>query len=112
MAGSSEQSAQGASSAPDFALISVKRRLSQYAKCADNLRDEYTSFLCMMQAQGMGGIPLKYNGMFDVIGKTLKHEGIRGMYKGLCPNLMKIAPAAGISWFVFEESKRFLNATP
>lgn len=60
----------------------------------------------------MGGAPLKYNGMFDVIRKTVKHEGIRGMYKGLTPNLMKIAPAAGISWFVFEESKRFLNATP
>lgn len=64
----------------------------------------------MLQAQGMGGAPLKYNGMFDVIRKTVQHEGIRGMYKGLAPNLMKIAPAAGISWFVFEESKRFLNA--
>ncbi len=48
--------------------------------------------------------------MFDVIRKTLELEGIRGMYKGLTPNLMKIAPAAGISWFVFEESKRILQA--
>lgn len=53
---------------------------------------------------------MKYNGMFDVIRKTLELEGIRGMYKGLTPNLMKIAPAAGISWFVFEESKRILQA--
>ena len=65
-----------------------------------------------MQAQGVGGAPLKYNGMFDVVRKTLKYEGVRGMYKGLVPNLMKIAPAAGISWFVFEESKRILHATP
>lgn len=63
-----------------------------------------------LQAQGMGGVPLKYNGMFDVVRKTLELEGIRGMYKGLTPNLMKIAPAAGISWFVFEESKRILQA--
>ena len=63
-----------------------------------------------MQAQGMGGVPLKYTGMFDVIRKTVQHEGIQGMYKGLTPNLMKIAPAAGISWFVFEESKRILHA--
>lgn len=63
-----------------------------------------------LQAQGMGGVPLKYNGMFDVIKKTVELEGIQGMYKGLTPNLMKIAPAAGISWFVFEESKRILQA--
>ncbi|KAL3162702.1 hypothetical protein ABBQ38_008743 [Trebouxia sp. C0009 RCD-2024] len=63
-----------------------------------------------LQAQGMGGAPLKYTGMFDVVRKTLQHEGVRGMYKGLTPNLMKIAPAAGISWFVFEESKRILHA--
>jgi solute carrier family 25 phosphate transporter 23/24/25/41 len=67
-------------------------------------------FTLLLQAQGMGGVPLKYNGMFDVIRKTLELEGIRGMYKGLTPNLMKIAPAAGISWFVFEESKRILQA--
>ena len=63
-----------------------------------------------MQAQGIGGAPLKYTGMFDVIRKTIALEGVRGMYKGLTPNLMKIAPAAGISWFVFEESKRILQA--
>lgn len=63
-----------------------------------------------LQAQGMGGVPLQYSGMFDVIKKTLELEGIKGMYKGLTPNLMKIAPAAGISWFVFEESKRILQA--
>lgn len=63
-----------------------------------------------VQAQGMGGVPLKYTGMFDVVGKTLQNEGVRGLYKGLTPNLMKIAPAAGISWFVYEESKRILHA--
>lgn len=63
-----------------------------------------------VQAQGMGGVPLKYNGMFDVVRKTLQNEGVRGLYKGLVPNLMKIAPAAGISWFVYEESKRILHA--
>ena len=70
----------------------------------------FLSFILLLQAQGMGGVPLRYNGMFDVIRKTLELEGIRGMYKGLTPNLMKIAPAAGISWFVFEESKRILQA--
>ncbi|KAF8065954.1 Slc25a24 [Scenedesmus sp. PABB004] len=29
---------------------------------------------------------------------TLVHEGVKGFYKGLLPNLIKLAPAAGISW--------------
>ena len=39
-------------------------------------------------------------------------EGVRGLYKGLAPNLAKMAPAAGISWFVFEEVKRGLGLDP
>lgn len=29
--------------------------------------------------------------------------------QGLLPNLIKLAPAAGISWYVFEETKIFLG---
>lgn len=63
--------------------------------------------------------------MTDVIRQTIKHEGVRGLYKvstramlmstngilpqGVLPNMMKLAPAAGVSWFVFEEVKMFLG---
>lgn len=30
------------------------------------------------------------------------HAGVRGLYKGLLPDMAKIAPAAAISWTVFE----------
>ncbi len=30
------------------------------------------------------------------------HTGLRGLYKGLGPDMAKIAPAAAISWTVFE----------
>jgi len=114
-----------------------------------------------LQAQGAGGRPIKYDGMVDVIRKTVASEGVRGLYKGekkkrrggsncvfllrvplfrpqphsrlsppppppslfLCvsttfkqrrqtgvlPNLLKMAPCAGISWFVFEETKSSLG---
>jgi solute carrier family 25 phosphate transporter 23/24/25/41 len=62
-----------------------------------------------LQAQGIGGKPLKYNGMVDVLWKTYKKEGFRGLYKGSMTNLAKLAPAAGISWFVFEETKVLLG---
>ncbi len=32
--------------------------------------------------------------------------------QGLLPNLIKLAPAAGISWYVFEETKRALGVSP
>lgn len=65
-----------------------------------------------LQAQGVGGVPLKYNGMVDVFRKTIKGEGFRGLYKGCIPNLFKLAPAAGISWYVFEETKKYLGVDP
>ena len=57
-------------------------------------------------------MPLKYGGMGEVVSKALAREGVRGLYKGLAPNLAKMAPAAGISWFVFEEVKRGLGLDP
>ena len=35
-----------------------------------------------LQAQGAGGRPIKYDGMVDVIRKTVASEGVRGLYKG------------------------------
>jgi solute carrier family 25 phosphate transporter 23/24/25/41 len=65
-----------------------------------------------LQAQGSAGRPVKYRGMADVFSRTLRHEGVAGLYKGLVPNLFKLAPAAGISWYVFESTKRLLGVDP
>eukprot|EP00891_Asterochloris_glomerata_P006722 jgi/Astpho2/6722/Aster-06741 len=62
-----------------------------------------------LQAQGIGGKPMKYKGMTDVLSRTYRNEGMRGLYRGLLPNMLKLAPSAGISWFVFEEAKRQLG---
>jgi len=34
-----------------------------------------------LQAQGIGGKPIKYTGMCDVLRKTVQNEGVRGLYK-------------------------------
>lgn len=68
-----------------------------------------------LQAQvGKAASPegLKYTGMRDVLAKTVAREGWQGLYKGLLPNLIKLAPAAGISWYVFEEAKLALGVDP
>lgn len=50
-----------------------------------------------------------YKGMLDCVWQTVRQEGWRGLYKGFGMSLAKIAPAAGISWFIFEESKAILE---
>lgn len=38
----------------------------------------------------------------------IKHEGIRSLYKGLAPSLVKVAPANAVTFMVFEKSKDLL----
>ncbi|KAJ5690509.1 hypothetical protein N7462_004901 [Penicillium macrosclerotiorum] len=62
-----------------------------------------------LQAQGTVLHPTTYTGIGDVARKTLQTEGPRGFYKGLTPNLLKVAPAVSISYVVYENSKRMLG---
>lgn len=41
--------------------------------------------------------------------KTIvKQEGIKSLYKGLAPSLLKVAPANAVTFMVFEETKDLL----
>lgn len=50
-----------------------------------------------------------YKGMSDVFWRTLHREGLRGFYKGLFPNLLKVVPAASITYVVYETMKKNLD---
>lgn len=50
-----------------------------------------------------------YKGMSDAFLKTLQNEGFRGFYKGLFPNLLKVVPAASITYMVYESMKKSLE---
>ncbi|KAJ5770442.1 uncharacterized protein N7511_002493 [Penicillium nucicola] len=62
-----------------------------------------------LQTQGTVMHPPTYNGIGDVLRITLASEGPRGLYKGLTPNLLKVAPAMSISYVVYENAKRSLG---
>lgn len=62
-----------------------------------------------LQTQGTTMHPATYTGIWDVTQKTFQREGVRGLYKGLTPNLLKVAPALSITWVVYENSKRLLS---
>lgn len=62
-----------------------------------------------LQTQGTVLHSATYTGIWDVTRKTIQGEGWRGLYKGLTPNLLKVAPALSITWVMYENSKRILG---
>ncbi|EPY54234.1 carrier protein [Schizosaccharomyces cryophilus OY26] len=62
-----------------------------------------------LQTQGTPGHIASYTGFIDCFLKTTKKEGFRALYKGLSPNLLKVAPSVAISYLVYENSKNILG---
>uniref|UniRef100_A0A0N5B180 Mitochondrial folate transporter/carrier n=1 Tax=Syphacia muris TaxID=451379 RepID=A0A0N5B180_9BILA len=55
---------------------------------------------------------IKYNGILDVIMKTLTTEGIRGLYKGLLIANVRQLPAAIITFVTYENVYHFIKNLP
>jgi len=68
----------------------------------------FTNVICRMQAQPANSED-PYRGMTDCFRRTLRHEGVSGFYKGLVPNLLKVVPAASITYLVYETMKKSLS---
>jgi hypothetical protein len=44
------------------------------------------------------------------IGRVFRTEGVRGLYRGILPELLKVTPMVGFTFCVYEASMRFLTA--
>ena len=56
--------------------------------------------------------PVTYDGksdFFSLAKNIIKNEGPLGLYRGLAPNFMKVLPAVGISYVVYEKTKIMLK---
>lgn len=62
-----------------------------------------------LQSQGTVIHPPTYNGWRDCLQKTVRAEGVRALYRGLTPNLLKVVPSMSISYVVYESSKKILD---
>ncbi|KAF8461361.1 mitochondrial carrier domain-containing protein [Kalaharituber pfeilii] len=62
-----------------------------------------------LQAQGTAAHPQTYTGLKDCFTKTYHIEGVRGLFKGLSPNLLKVVPSVSISYLVYEWSKNLMG---
>lgn len=56
----------------------------------------------------MSGMGYQYKGVVDAVRVIVGQEGIRGLYKGIVPNLLKVAPSMASSWLSFELTRDFL----
>tara|TARA_B100001094_G_C18175480_1_gene797638 strand:- start:1437 stop:2234 length:798 start_codon:yes stop_codon:yes gene_type:complete len=60
-----------------------------------------------LQLQNMSSDIPKYTGIYDVITKIIKKNGIRGLYNGLLPAYCKIFPTIAIQFYVIEQLSTF-----
>jgi solute carrier family 25 phosphate transporter 23/24/25/41 len=60
------------------------------------------------QINTMSGMGYQYKGVADAIRVIVAQEGIKGLYKGIAPNLLKVAPSMASSWLSFEMTRDFL----
>lgn len=58
-----------------------------------------------LQIQGTVVHPRTYTGIMDVTRQTLQTEGVRGLFRGIRPNLIKVVPAVSITYVVYDKSK-------
>jgi solute carrier family 25 (mitochondrial phosphate transporter), member 23/24/25/41 len=57
----------------------------------------------------MSGIGYQYKGIGDAVRVIVKQEGVRGLYKGIIPNLLKVAPSMASSWLAYESTRDYFT---
>jgi len=63
-----------------------------------------------MQVTGLASIGYKYTSAWDAIRCIARDEGIAGFYRGIWPNLLKVAPSIATSFYTYELVKEFLHS--
>lgn len=56
----------------------------------------------------MSGMGYQYKSITDAVRVIITQEGIKGLYKGIVPNLLKVAPSMASSWLSFELTRDFM----
>lgn len=58
----------------------------------------------------MSGMGYQYKSIWDAITVIVAQEGFLGLYKGIAPNLLKVAPSMASSWLSYELTRDFFLA--
>lgn len=60
------------------------------------------------QINTMSGMGYQYKSIWDAVRVIIAEEGLRGFFRGIVPNLLKVAPSMASSWLSFELTRDFL----
>ena len=58
--------------------------------------------------KGQQGQMFHYSSTSDAVTTILREEGVKGLYKGLVPNLIKVAPSMAVAFVTYEHVKAWL----
>ena len=59
------------------------------------------------QINTMPRMGYQYKSIPDAVKVIVAREGLKGFYKGIAPNLLKVAPSMASSWLTFEVTRDF-----
>ncbi|KAK9500415.1 hypothetical protein O3M35_001686 [Rhynocoris fuscipes] len=62
-----------------------------------------------LQAQCVDAKSQQKDTMTSLFKNIIKSEGVKGLYRGITPNFMKVAPAVSISYLVYEKTRLALG---
>ena len=51
----------------------------------------------------------RYLNTWDTFKATMRYEGVRGLYKGIIPNLLRVVPSSSLTFLVYESVMKFLQ---
>lgn len=71
----------------------------------------YPLALVRTRLQAQIGLSSKDDNMVSVFRSIWRNEGLPGLYRGIAPNFMKVAPAVSISYVVYEHARIALGAS-
>ncbi|CAG2106901.1 unnamed protein product [Medioppia subpectinata] len=107
-----------------MAYEELKRFYTEYYELSANEKLDTGAYLCCAALSKLFAVTItypqqllrarlqdqhsSYKGLLDVIKRTWRYEGVRGYYKGLLPNLIKVTPACALTFVVYEHSINFL----
>ena len=61
-----------------------------------------------LQQRGEEGV-YKYKGTIHCVTSLWKEGGMAAFFRGIVPNILKVAPGAALTFFVYEETLKFLR---
>ncbi|KAI5306830.1 hypothetical protein KEM56_006948 [Ascosphaera pollenicola] len=61
------------------------------------------------QINTMSGLGYQYSSIWHAVRVIVAQEGVKGLYKGIWPNLVKVAPSMASNWLAYEMTRDFLQ---